>query len=87
MNLPDREGVSYQSSTQYIANKSVSRQPSHHRAFFVTLFFLEVETDGEGIRTDSLRSILEGWPPGKPKPRVLYTIPVRLHRLPMLTRL
>lgn len=36
----------------------------------------EVETDDEGIRSDSLRSIYENWPVGKPKPKVLYTVPV-----------
>jgi tryptophan aminotransferase len=34
-----------------------------------------VPTDGDGIRTDSLRSTLENWPKGKPKPKALYTIP------------
>ena len=89
MNLPDREGVSYQSSTQYIANKSVSHQPFHHRACVVIHPSSEVETDADGIRSDSLRSILESWPSGKPKPRILYTIPVRRHfeLLHMLTPL
>ncbi|KAJ3562192.1 hypothetical protein NP233_g9731 [Leucocoprinus birnbaumii] len=36
---------------------------------------LEVETDAHGISTTSLRSILENWPAGKPKPKVLYTVP------------
>ncbi|EDR05824.1 uncharacterized protein LACBIDRAFT_191053 [Laccaria bicolor S238N-H82] len=36
---------------------------------------IEVETDAEGISSDSLRSILENWPVGKPKPKVLYTVP------------
>jgi len=35
----------------------------------------EVETDAEGIRADSLRSVLENWPEGKPKPKALYTVP------------
>ncbi|KAG7089174.1 hypothetical protein E1B28_010878 [Marasmius oreades] len=35
----------------------------------------EVETDAEGISSDSLRQILEAWPQGKPKPKVLYTVP------------
>ncbi|ESK86892.1 kynurenine alpha-aminoadipate aminotransferase [Moniliophthora roreri MCA 2997] len=35
----------------------------------------EVATDAEGISTESLRSILEQWPSGKPKPKVLYTVP------------
>ncbi|KAG6845243.1 hypothetical protein H0H87_011978 [Tephrocybe sp. NHM501043] len=35
----------------------------------------EVETDAEGISSNALRSILENWPVGKPKPRVLYTVP------------
>lgn len=37
---------------------------------------IEVETDEEGISTSSLRSILESWPSDKPKPKVLYTVPV-----------
>ncbi|KAG6811264.1 hypothetical protein H0H93_014487, partial [Arthromyces matolae] len=36
---------------------------------------VEVETDAHGIKSSSLRSILENWPAGKPKPRVLYTVP------------
>ncbi|TFY81319.1 hypothetical protein EWM64_g2700 [Hericium alpestre] len=36
---------------------------------------IEVPTDEKGIRTDALRSILESWPAGKPKPRTLYTVP------------
>ncbi|PPQ63942.1 hypothetical protein CVT24_009117 [Panaeolus cyanescens] len=36
---------------------------------------VEVETDADGIRSSSLRSILEQWPAGKPKPKVLYTVP------------
>ncbi|KAK7027257.1 hypothetical protein VNI00_015346 [Paramarasmius palmivorus] len=35
----------------------------------------EVATDAEGISSDSLRTILEQWPTGKPKPKVLYTVP------------
>ncbi|KAI0925700.1 hypothetical protein AcV5_008368 [Taiwanofungus camphoratus] len=36
---------------------------------------VEVETDSQGIRSSSLRSILENWPASKPKPKVLYTVP------------
>ncbi|KAF9473803.1 PLP-dependent transferase [Pholiota conissans] len=36
---------------------------------------IEVETDSEGIQSSSLRTILEQWPEGKPKPKVLYTVP------------
>ncbi|KAF9057876.1 pyridoxal phosphate-dependent transferase [Panaeolus papilionaceus] len=36
---------------------------------------IEVETDEHGICSSSLRSILEGWPTGKPKPKALYTVP------------
>ncbi|PFH46195.1 hypothetical protein AMATHDRAFT_77778 [Amanita thiersii Skay4041] len=36
---------------------------------------IEVETDANGIRSSSLRSILENWPAEKPKPRILYTVP------------
>jgi len=36
---------------------------------------VEVETDAEGIRSSSLRSILEQWPAEKQKPKILYTVP------------
>ncbi|KAJ6561723.1 PLP-dependent transferase [Mycena capillaripes] len=36
---------------------------------------IEVDADADGISTESLRAILEGWPAERPKPRVLYTIP------------
>ncbi|KIM80393.1 hypothetical protein PILCRDRAFT_97962 [Piloderma croceum F 1598] len=36
---------------------------------------IEVETDANGISSQSLRSILESWPVGKPKPKCLYTVP------------
>jgi hypothetical protein len=35
-----------------------------------------VATDDEGIRSSSLREILESWPAGKPKAKLLYTVPV-----------
>ncbi|KNZ77518.1 Kynurenine/alpha-aminoadipate aminotransferase, mitochondrial [Termitomyces sp. J132] len=41
----------------------------------VSSLCVEVETDAHGIKSSSLRSILEEWPVGKPKPRVLYTVP------------
>lgn len=40
------------------------------------LLITEVETDAEGIKSSSLRSILQNWPEGKPTPKVLYTVPV-----------
>jgi hypothetical protein len=55
-------------------------------AFFSLLFpslmryLAEVETDGEGISSDSLRFILENWPVGKAKLKVLYTVPVSYFR-------
>ncbi|KAF9463949.1 pyridoxal phosphate-dependent transferase [Collybia nuda] len=36
---------------------------------------VEIDTDAHGICSSSLRSILENWPVGKPKPKVLYTVP------------
>lgn len=39
------------------------------------LNLVEVETDSHGILSSSLRSILENWPAGKPKPKALYTVP------------
>ncbi|KAL9713954.1 hypothetical protein Ac2012v2_002260 [Leucoagaricus gongylophorus] len=36
---------------------------------------IDVETDAQGISAASLRSILENWPLGKPRPKVLYTVP------------
>lgn len=38
---------------------------------------LEVETDSHGIKSNSLRSILQNWPSTKQRPKVLYTVPVR----------
>jgi len=38
----------------------------------------EVETDGEGLRPDALRAVLQAWDEaarGAPRPRVLYTVP------------
>jgi tryptophan aminotransferase len=32
--------------------------------------------DGNGIQSSSLREILENWPAEKPKPKVLYSVPV-----------
>ena len=39
----------------------------------------EVETDANGIDASSLRALLENWPKDKPKPKVLYTVPVSQH--------
>ncbi|KAH8074790.1 PLP-dependent transferase [Cristinia sonorae] len=36
---------------------------------------VEVETDSNGISSDSLRKTLESWPASKAKPKVLYTVP------------
>ncbi|KAE9406202.1 PLP-dependent transferase [Gymnopus androsaceus JB14] len=36
---------------------------------------IEVPTDANGIRSESLREILKNWPRGKKKPKVLYTVP------------
>ena len=38
--------------------------------------FSEVKTDGDGIQSSSLRNILENWPADKPKPKILYSVPV-----------
>ncbi|KAI0342591.1 PLP-dependent transferase [Trametopsis cervina] len=36
---------------------------------------IEIEMDSNGILSHSLREKLENWPVGKPKPKVLYTVP------------
>ncbi|VDC07611.1 unnamed protein product [Peniophora sp. CBMAI 1063] len=36
---------------------------------------IEIETDSHGILSSSLRQALENWPAGKPKPKILYTVP------------
>lgn len=36
---------------------------------------IEVQTDAHGISAQALRSIMENWPAGKPKPKCLYTVP------------
>lgn len=41
----------------------------------------EVETDSHGICSQSLRETLESWPVEKPKPKVLYTVPVSTNRI------
>ena len=43
----------------------------------------DVDTDEQGVSTDSLRQLLENWPAGKPKPKAFYTVPVchALHSL------
>ncbi|KAI0367823.1 PLP-dependent transferase [Pilatotrama ljubarskyi] len=36
---------------------------------------IEVRTDAHGTDAEGLRKMLENWPAGKPKPKVLYTVP------------
>ncbi|KAJ3775896.1 PLP-dependent transferase [Lentinula raphanica] len=36
---------------------------------------IEVPTDAQGIRSSSLKEILENWPEGEKKPKLLYTVP------------
>ncbi|KIY72465.1 PLP-dependent transferase [Cylindrobasidium torrendii FP15055 ss-10] len=36
---------------------------------------VEVDADAHGIKSSTLRTILENWPQDKPKPKVLYTVP------------
>ncbi|KAF9223812.1 PLP-dependent transferase [Gyrodon lividus] len=36
---------------------------------------VEVETDSKGLNPELLRKLLEKWPAGKPKPKLLYTVP------------
>ncbi|CCM06418.1 uncharacterized protein FIBRA_08679 [Fibroporia radiculosa] len=36
---------------------------------------IDIETDSHGIRSKSLRAILENWPSSKPRPKLLYTVP------------
>jgi len=36
---------------------------------------IEVETDVEGLNSQSLREVLDSWPSSKPKPKILYTVP------------
>jgi tryptophan aminotransferase len=40
---------------------------------------INIPTDGEGIQSNILRQTLESWPATKPKPKILYTIPVQPH--------
>ena len=37
---------------------------------------LEIPTDAQGCSSQSLREILESWPSEKPKPKLLYIVPV-----------
>ncbi|KAL0576845.1 hypothetical protein V5O48_005142 [Marasmius crinis-equi] len=41
----------------------------------IGIFRPAVQTDEDGVSVPHLRSILETWPKGKPKPKVFYTIP------------
>ncbi|KIK80735.1 hypothetical protein PAXRUDRAFT_833353 [Paxillus rubicundulus Ve08.2h10] len=36
---------------------------------------VEITTDANGVCSSDLRSVLENWPVGKPKPRAFYTVP------------
>ncbi|KAF9260120.1 PLP-dependent transferase [Marasmius fiardii PR-910] len=36
---------------------------------------VEIKTDEDGVSVMHLRSVLESWPEGKPKPKVFYTVP------------
>ncbi|EPT01700.1 hypothetical protein FOMPIDRAFT_1036169 [Fomitopsis schrenkii] len=36
---------------------------------------IEVETDGHGVCSQSMREILQNWPSSKPKPKLFYTVP------------
>lgn len=45
---------------------------------------LGVPTDSQGINASALRSTLENWPPSKPKPKILYTVPVRVRIAPVM---
>ncbi|KAE9406259.1 PLP-dependent transferase [Gymnopus androsaceus JB14] len=36
---------------------------------------IEVQTDANGIRSESLEEILKNWPQGEKRPKVLYTVP------------
>lgn len=49
-----------------------------HSSLIIFMHVSEVGTDAQGINTRSLSSILESWPTATPKPKVLYTVPVRL---------
>ena len=70
-----KEGL-FQSSSAYTAIYLVR---SSSTIFLVSsdqsISIVEVETDAEGIKSSSLRSILENWPAEKPKPKILYTVP------------
>jgi tryptophan aminotransferase len=57
---------------EMIGKFSVKRHPIYAKSEVT-----EVETDAEGINSLSLREVLESWPTSKPKPKILYTIPVR----------
>ena len=45
-----------------------------------------METDAQGISAASLRSILENWPQDKPRPKILYTVPVSFMPLSLTRR-
>lgn len=39
---------------------------------------IAIELDADGIQPSVLRETLENWPTAKPRPKALYTVPVRL---------
>lgn len=39
---------------------------------------VDVQTNEEGLRPEHLQSIMENWPSDRPKPKALYTVPVRI---------
>ncbi|KAI0635984.1 PLP-dependent transferase [Trametes polyzona] len=48
---------------------------------------IEIHTDQHGTDVDGLRKRLESWPAGKPKPKVLYTVPFGCNPTGMTTTL
>lgn len=53
-----------------------SRPVAFRRLHTDLLLVAEVPTDAKGVCSHTLREMLENWPTGKPKPKVLYTVPV-----------
>lgn len=40
-----------------------------------------IETDADGIKSSSLREVLENWPVTRPLPKFLYTVPVSIQTM------
>jgi len=74
----DSEGLSLYLTayTDMIGARSEQYNLAGFDQTFWSIIEVETDSDAEGIKSSSLRSILEQWPAEKPKPKLLYTVVV-----------